>query len=61
MLMVSDTAGAGMEGAPQVLAERSGAMSGSGTLERRIAEEFRLEKKKRGNFKNCYLRNDVLL
>ena len=42
--MVSDTAGAGMEGAPQVLAERSGAMSGSGTLERRFAKEFRLKK-----------------
>lgn len=51
MLMVSDTAGAGMEGAPQVLAERSGAMSGSGTLERRIAEEFRLEKRKEGILK----------
>ena len=51
MLMVSDTAGAGMEGAPHVLAERSGAMSGSGTLERRIAEEFRLEKRKEGILK----------
>ena len=50
MLMVSDTAGAGMEGAPQVRAERSGAMSGSGTLERRIAEEFRLEKKEKREF-----------
>jgi hypothetical protein len=33
-----------MEGAPQVLAERSGAMSVSGTLERRLRFALRWEK-----------------
>ena len=34
-----------MEGAPEVLAERSGAMSGSGTLERRLQFPLRWEEK----------------